>query len=372
MERVRIALRQKRTRIALIAVLAVVVLVVVIAILTLYGTDDTDTITIPNAPSDLAATAISTSQINLSWQDNSDNEIGFKIERKTGAGGTYSEIATTLVADATTYSNTGLNEDTTYYYRVRAYNAAGDSSYSNEDSAATPILTLPNAPSNLVATAISSGRIDLSWWDNSPNETGFKIERKAGAEGSYRQIATLGADITTYSDVGLIDSTTYYYRMRAYNDAGHSSYSNEDNAVTLEPEYHTMGGSAVGLKQSLSIISLTKTERFYNGRYSNPGTHGAPPGTIFMVVSVSASNLGDFPLTMRRVDFSLRDSATRDSYGQFNYSFGDVGAPFPQTAQLSAGGTVSGVILYIVPEGAPISGMEVVYVLEGTVHIWQP
>ena len=368
MKRVRIALRQKRTRIALIAVLAVVVMVIVVLV---YASGTSTGPTPPNAPSDLAATAISPSRIDLSWQDNSDSEIGFNIERKTGAGGTYSEIAT-LEADVTTYSDTGLSEDTTYYYRVRAYNDAGDSSYSNEDSAATPILTLPNAPSNLVATAISSGRIDLSWWDNSPNEDGFKIERKAGAEGSYRQIATLGADITTYSDVGLIDSTTYYYRMRAYNDAGHSSYSNEDNAVTLQPEYHIIGGSAVGLKQSLSIISLTKTERFYNGRYSNPSTHGAPPGTIFIVVSVSASNLGDFSLTMRRVDFSLRDSATRDPYGQFAYLWGDVGDPFPQTALLSAGGTVSGVILYIVPEGAPISGMEVVYVLEGTVHIWQP
>ncbi|GAI80565.1 unnamed protein product [marine sediment metagenome] len=371
MERVRIALGQKRTRIALIAVLAVVVLVVLIAILTLYGTDDTDTITIPNAPSDLAATAISTSRIDLSWQDNSDNEIGFNIERKTGAGGTYSEIDT-READVTTYSDTGLSEDTTYYYRVRAYNDAGDSSYSNENNAATLPITIPNAPSDLVAIAISSGQIDLSWRDNSHDEGGFKIERKAGAEGSYRQIVTLGADITTYSDVGRIDSTTYYYRMRAYNDAGHSSYSNEDNATTLQPEYHIVGGSAMGLKQSVSVMALTKTERYYQGWHANPDQYRAPPGTIFVVVSVSTSNLGDFPLTVRRIDFILRDSARRDPYAQFNYSWGDVGEPFPQNPQLSAGGTVTGVILYTVPEGAPISGMEVVYVLEGTVHIWQP
>jgi hypothetical protein len=367
MEQVRMALSQKRTRIALIAVLAVVVIIVLI-----YASGILTGPTIQNAPSGLSATVVSSSQINLSWQDNSDNEIGFKIERKTGAGGTYSEIAT-LAADVTTYSDTGLSGDTTYYYRVRAYNAAGDSSYSNEDSAATPIATLPNAPSNLVAITISSGRIDLSWQDNSPNETGFKIERKTAAEGSYRQIAAVGADINTYSDVGLLESTTYYYRMRAYNDAGHSSYSNVDNATTLEPEYHIIGGSAVGLKQSASVISLTKDERYYHDR-NHPSRHRAPLGTIFVVAPVSVSNLGlgSDPVTVGRVDFILRDSATRDPYGQFAYSWGDVGDPFPVTTVISGWGTVSGVILYLVPEGAPISGMEVVYVLEGTVHIWQP
>jgi len=48
----------------------------------------------PTAPSSLTATAASTSQINLAWADNSSNETGFKIERKTGSGGTYSQIAT--------------------------------------------------------------------------------------------------------------------------------------------------------------------------------------------------------------------------------------------------------------------------------------
>jgi hypothetical protein len=91
--------------------------------------------TAPSAPSNLFATSISNSQINLTWVDNSDSEDGFKIERKV-AGGTYFEIKT-LSANTTSYSDTGLNSNTTYYYRIRAYNSYGNSSYSNEVSVST-------------------------------------------------------------------------------------------------------------------------------------------------------------------------------------------------------------------------------------------
>jgi len=90
----------------------------------------------PAAPSALSATAASTSQINLAWTDNASNETGFKIERKTGSGGTWAQIAT-VGANVKTYSNTGLAASTQYFYRVRANNAGGDSAYSNETNATT-------------------------------------------------------------------------------------------------------------------------------------------------------------------------------------------------------------------------------------------
>jgi hypothetical protein len=90
----------------------------------------------PTAPSGLTAAAVSSSQVNLLWQDNSGDETGFRIERKTGAGGVYATVTTTA-ANTTAFSNTGLASGTTYYYRVQALSASGPSSYSNEAFATT-------------------------------------------------------------------------------------------------------------------------------------------------------------------------------------------------------------------------------------------
>lgn len=90
---------------------------------------------LPNAPSSLVANAISSSQIYLSWVDNSSFEYWFEVYRKTGSGGTYSRIGT---PSTDSYTNTGLSASTTYYYKVRAYSTGGYSSYSNEDWALTP------------------------------------------------------------------------------------------------------------------------------------------------------------------------------------------------------------------------------------------
>jgi hypothetical protein len=186
----------------------------------------------PAAPSGLTATAASVSQINLTWADNSGNEDGFDIERCTGVGCTgFGQIAF-VSANVKTYSNTGLTAGTTYTYRVRAYNSASESGYSNQTSATT--LTLPQppaAPSNLTAAAAPKNKINLAWADNSSNETGFRIQRCAGSGcTNFVRIATTGAGTAHYTDSGLRNGTTYRYRVRSYNAVGTSDLSNAAEA----------------------------------------------------------------------------------------------------------------------------------------------
>jgi len=97
----------------------------------------------------------------------------------------------------------------------------------------TPTPSPPNAPSNLVANASSSSQVDLTWIDNSANESGFKIERCNGAGcTNFRQIASVGVNVSTYSNTGLKRNTSYSYRVRAYNSSGNSAYSNTATAKT--------------------------------------------------------------------------------------------------------------------------------------------
>lgn len=93
---------------------------------------------VPDAPSGLRATAASSYQINLSWTDNSDDETGFKVYRNSSNSSWESAtLITTTVANATSYNSTGLTQSTLYYYRVKATNAEGDSTWSGTASATT-------------------------------------------------------------------------------------------------------------------------------------------------------------------------------------------------------------------------------------------
>ncbi len=186
---------------------------------------------LPAAPSGLSITSLLSGKVSLSWTDNSNNESAFRMQRKTGVTGTYADIKTTA-ANIITYTDrdSALKDGTLYYYRVAASNSAGDSAFSNEIGGSTPLAT----PTSIAPTAMSTDRIDISWTDNSGSETGYKIERKTKAAGTYAQIAQVSANVQSYSNItGLDPNTRYYYRVRATNGKIDSAYSNEQFAVTF-------------------------------------------------------------------------------------------------------------------------------------------
>ena len=189
--------------------------------------DDT-TIKLPNAPTDFSASPVSSSEIALSWTDNSDNETGFRIERapdEEGSPGSYGIIHTTL-PDVNSFTDTGLGVDTTYHYKIYAFNDAGDSLPIDASSGTSgDIGIVPSAPTDFSAISISSSEIALSWTDNSDNEIGFRIKRFSndiGGSGSYELIHTTSSDENSFNDTGLEPDTTYIYQVCAFNEEGES------------------------------------------------------------------------------------------------------------------------------------------------------
>jgi chitodextrinase len=199
------------------------------------GTPDTQP---PTAPSNLTATAVSASQINLSWTASTDNVgvTGYRVERCQGAGCT--NLAQIGTPTATSLTDPGLAVSTSYSYRVRATDAAGNlGGYSNVASATTmaaPDTQPPTAPSTLTATAAGATQINLSWTASTDNVgvTGYRVERCQGAGcTNFVQIGTSSGP--SFSSTGLLANTRYRFRVQAVDAAVNSSpYSNVAAART--------------------------------------------------------------------------------------------------------------------------------------------
>jgi len=187
------------------------------------GHDETS-IGAPTAPRGLAANAVSYRKILLRWTDQSDDEDGFKIERKErGCNSSYqwSQIAT--VSGDNKYEDTDFEPDRQYSYRVRAYKGAANSGYSNCGTTFASASGTPSAPVNLVATYASSSSINLTWDEWSSNVTEFNLYRDENNSGKWSLIATKGPDVFSYRDTkasGNQTSNFYRYYIEACNDAG--------------------------------------------------------------------------------------------------------------------------------------------------------
>lgn len=184
--------------------------------------------TLPEPPQNLIAASTGSSSGTLTWTDKSNNESGFRIERRIGSNGTFSLYAT-VSANVQSYSVSGLAPSTAYDFRVCAYNGSGESAYSNVATLGTPSISPPVAPSNVKAVALDYQTIKITWSDNSSNETMFQVygafyNPAAGYWMStmypYPELATNTTSYVFSAQSG----TQYYFYVWAANASGQSSW----------------------------------------------------------------------------------------------------------------------------------------------------
>ncbi len=188
----------------------------------------------PDPPAGLRSGDVSATTVSLRWTDDSDNEWGFTIERKSGDGA-WEEVGI-VNQNAESFTDSSAMPSTAYTYRVRSSNKAGYCSGAPTVDVTTdePTGIGPQAPTGFTAAAYNSIVARLSWSSTAADIVGFVLERKQG-DGGFVVLDTLAADASAYVDAGLAGETTYTYRLRAYSYNGGSAYAND---TTTTPPLH--------------------------------------------------------------------------------------------------------------------------------------
>ena len=190
----------------------------------------------PSAPQNLNATG-GTSQVSLTWttpaSDGGAAITGYKVYRGTVSGSL--SLLTTLGVQ-TAYTDSGVTNGTLYYYQVTALNSGGESARSNQASATPQAPIAPSAPQNLVATP-GNATMSLTWQapanSGSAAVTNYKIYRGTSS-GSQTLLTTVG-NVLSYSDSGLTNGTTYYYKVSAVSSVGEGAFSNIASGLPTAP-----------------------------------------------------------------------------------------------------------------------------------------
>jgi hypothetical protein len=191
---------------------------------------------VPADPSNFIGTTRitgTTTRIDLSWTDNSNNESRFVIQRATDPGFATDLTTYNRGANNTAFAQTGLPFGVTYYYRIMAQNIYGQSNWVLLDPSPISTPTMPPppaAPSDFAATTtLTNGgtrvRISLSWVDNSDNETRFVVQRSTDPDFLIGVVSVnRAANSTAYNQGNLTSGEIYYYRIMAQNTYGDSAW----------------------------------------------------------------------------------------------------------------------------------------------------
>jgi hypothetical protein len=191
-----------------------------------------------NAPTNLVATSISSSQINLTWTDNATDETGYTFMVDTNSAFTNPTYVYAGGVNTSSYSHTGRSTATTYFYKIKAEG--------NPDSTWTSVASTTTAPASLTATTYSNSQINLAWTGNSAN-TNIVGYTYAWATNSSFSGATYvyvnGAGTSSASHTGLTAGTTYYYKIKAEGTS--NSYDSEYTAVASATTSGSSSSTAV-------------------------------------------------------------------------------------------------------------------------------
>jgi chitodextrinase len=225
--------------------------------------DDTE---LPSIPTGLSGNPISSTEIDLTWNASTDTGgsglAGYRVYRD-GV-----EVGTTTV---TSYSDTGLDPDTTYTYTVSAYDNALNESAQSSPVDVTTLSAVdsepPTIPTGLSGNTVSSSQIDLTW--NASTDTGGS---GLGGYKVYRDSVQVGSTtLTSYSDTGLDPETTYTYTVSAYDNAlNESAQSSPIDVTTLSAGYALVRVNAGGGSYTDGSGNLWSADYGYNtgGPYS--------------------------------------------------------------------------------------------------------
>ncbi|UCH14225.1 MAG: fibronectin type III domain-containing protein [Bacteroidales bacterium] len=216
-----------------------------------------------NPPTDLTSTYIGKYSVTLNWTDNSSNEEGFYIYRSLTSGSGFGHVGT-VGANVSQFTNSGLDPNTTYYYRVRAFNEDGASGYTNEYSLTTLELQPPAAPGSLSTSNITKTSVTLTWSDNSNDEGGFIIYRSLTSGDGFTQIGSARANVNQFLNYALDPDTRYYYIIIAYNEDGNSDPSNELDVTTLALQPPAAPGSLTSTDTTKNTVTLAWADNSYD------------------------------------------------------------------------------------------------------------
>ncbi len=171
-------------------------------------------------PEVMEATEVDGTSFRANWQDSPGSarfllDVSQDLSFNSFLNGYNSKELT-----SNTEKVTGLTEETTYYYRVRAVNNGGKAS---DYSSVMTVSSVLSAPGNFAAE-VDEDQVTLSWTDASGRETGFRLDRSVDSDANYALLATLPQDANTYKDENLEEGTRYFYRLAAFNSNTSSIY----------------------------------------------------------------------------------------------------------------------------------------------------